>query len=187
VARRPKSGRAARQQRSKPVIEALKPWFEDSLAKMSKGSKLPEAFAYDLNHWDGLCRFLEDGGPDKEKRTVRRPRSRRGRMGHDCFASRNVQTQCRRSPGLDHRRSHQACQPLAGVPHRRTDALGLRCKARINHRQRAADRPLTIEPLVRNYISAQISIVRHLLMAYPKVCAGTSPTAAFRKNFKPSQ
>jgi transposase len=61
VARRPKSGRAARQQRSKPVIEALKPWFEDSLAKMSKGSKLAEAFAYDLNHWDGLCRFLEDG------------------------------------------------------------------------------------------------------------------------------
>ena len=72
MARRPKSGALARQQRSKPVIEALKPWFEDSLARMSKGSKLAEALAYGLNHWDGLCRFLEDGRIEIDSNTVER-------------------------------------------------------------------------------------------------------------------
>jgi transposase len=64
--------RAARQQRSKPVVEALKPWFEDSLARMSKGSKLAEALAYGLNHWDGLCRFLDDGRIEIDNNTVER-------------------------------------------------------------------------------------------------------------------
>jgi transposase len=68
----PEVRRAARQQRSKPVIEALKPWFEDSLARMSKGSKLAEAIAYGLNHWDGLCRFLEDGRIEIDSNTVER-------------------------------------------------------------------------------------------------------------------
>jgi transposase len=53
--------RAIRQQRSKPVIEALKPWFEASLAKVPKGAKLAEALGYGLNHWRGLCRYLDDG------------------------------------------------------------------------------------------------------------------------------
>jgi hypothetical protein len=53
--------RAIRQQRSKPVIEALKPWFEASLAKVSKGGKLAKALRYGLNHWDGLCLLLDDG------------------------------------------------------------------------------------------------------------------------------
>ena len=35
--------RAIRQERSKPVIEAMKPWFEASLAKVSKGGKLAKA------------------------------------------------------------------------------------------------------------------------------------------------
>ena len=64
--------RALRQQRSKPVVEALKPWFEDSLARMSKGSKLAEALAYGLNHWDGLCRFLDDGRIEIDSNTVER-------------------------------------------------------------------------------------------------------------------
>ncbi len=68
----PEVRRAARQQRSKPVIEALKPWFEDNLARMSKGSKLAEAIAYGLNHWDGLCRFLDDGRIEIDSNTVER-------------------------------------------------------------------------------------------------------------------
>jgi hypothetical protein len=35
--------REIRQQRSKPVVEAMKPWLEASLAKVSKGSNLAEA------------------------------------------------------------------------------------------------------------------------------------------------
>ena len=68
----PELRRAARRQRSKPVIEALKPWFEDNLARMSKGSKLAEAIAYGLNHWDGLCRFLDDGRIEIDSNTVER-------------------------------------------------------------------------------------------------------------------
>jgi len=68
----PELRRAIRQQRSKPVIEALKPWFEDSLARMSKGSKLAEGIAYGLNHWDGLCRFLDDGRIEIDSNTVER-------------------------------------------------------------------------------------------------------------------
>src|SRR5260370_40824328 len=68
----PEVRRAARQQRAKPVIEALKPWFEDNLAGMSKGSKIAEAIAYGLNHWDGLCRFLDDGRIEVDSNTGER-------------------------------------------------------------------------------------------------------------------
>jgi len=68
----PERRRALRQQRSKPIVEALKPWFEDNLARMSKGSKLAEGIAYGLNHWDGLCRFLEDGRIEIDSNTVER-------------------------------------------------------------------------------------------------------------------
>ena len=68
----PEVRRALRQQRSRPIVEALKPWLEDNLARMSKGSKLAEAIAYGLNHWDGLCRFLEDGRIEIDSNTVER-------------------------------------------------------------------------------------------------------------------
>ena len=64
--------RAIRQERSKPMIEALKPWFEASLAKVSKGSKLAKALRYGLNHWDGLCLLLEDGRIEIDSNTVER-------------------------------------------------------------------------------------------------------------------
>ena len=64
--------RAIRQERSKPVIEVLKPWFEASLAKVPKGGKLADALSYGLNHWDGLCRFLDDGRIEIDSNTVER-------------------------------------------------------------------------------------------------------------------
>jgi transposase len=64
--------RAIRQERSKPVIEALKPWFEASLAKVSNGSKLAKALGYGLNHWGGLCLLLEDGRIEIDSNTVER-------------------------------------------------------------------------------------------------------------------
>jgi transposase len=68
----PSVRRAIRQERSKPVIEALKPWFEASLAKVPKGGKLADALSYGLNHWDGLCRFLDDGRIEIDSNTVER-------------------------------------------------------------------------------------------------------------------
>ncbi len=68
----PELRRAIRQERSKPVVEALKPWLEESLAKVSKGSKLGEGLAYGLNHWEGLVRFLDDGRIEIDSNTVER-------------------------------------------------------------------------------------------------------------------
>jgi len=68
----PEMRRAIRQQRSKPVVDALKPWLEASLAKVSKGSTLAEALGYGLNHWDGLCRYLDDGRIEIDSNTVER-------------------------------------------------------------------------------------------------------------------
>jgi transposase len=39
---------------------------------MSKGSKLAQAIAYGLNHWDGLCRLLDDGRIEIDSNTVER-------------------------------------------------------------------------------------------------------------------
>jgi transposase len=68
----PELRRSLRQERSKPVVEALKPWFEACLAKVSKGGKIGEAIRYGLNHWDGLVRFLDDGRIEIDSNTVER-------------------------------------------------------------------------------------------------------------------
>lgn len=52
---------AARQERSAPIVGALKPWLEAQLSRVSKGSKLADAIRCALGHWAGLTRFLEDG------------------------------------------------------------------------------------------------------------------------------
>jgi transposase len=64
--------RCARQDRSKAIVEALKPWFEQSLAAVPKGGKIGEALAYGLNHWDGLTRFLDNGRIEIDSNTVER-------------------------------------------------------------------------------------------------------------------
>jgi transposase len=56
-----------------------------------------------------------------------------------------MQTQWRRAAGLAHRRFDQTRQPLAGFPHRRANALGLRQKTGLSLRQRGAAGPLTIK------------------------------------------
>ena len=44
---------AARQTRSKPLVEALKLWFEQRAAELPRKSALTEAIGYALNHWTG--------------------------------------------------------------------------------------------------------------------------------------
>ena len=68
----PQIRRALRQEHSRPIVEALKPWLEANLAKLSKGSKLAQAIRYGLNHWDGLVRFLDDGRIEIDSNTVER-------------------------------------------------------------------------------------------------------------------
>jgi transposase len=68
----PEVRRAQRQTRAKPLVDALKPWLETSLAKVPKGSKLGAALGYGLNQWDGLVRYLDDGRIEIDSNTVER-------------------------------------------------------------------------------------------------------------------
>jgi transposase len=64
--------RAARQERSKPVVEALHGWLGAQLARVSARSTLAEALRYALRHWDGLVLFLDDGRLELDTNVVER-------------------------------------------------------------------------------------------------------------------
>ena len=53
--------RRVRQERSRPIVEALHAWMEDHLPRVSGASDLALAIRYALRHWSGLIVFLEDG------------------------------------------------------------------------------------------------------------------------------
>jgi len=61
-----------RQERSRPVIEALEPWLRTKLQLISQKSKLAEAIRYALSRWAGLCLFLEDGRIEIDSNVVER-------------------------------------------------------------------------------------------------------------------
>ena len=64
--------RATRQEKSKPLVLALKKWFEQQLARVSAKSVIAEAIRYALHHWDGLTRFLDDGRIELDNNSVER-------------------------------------------------------------------------------------------------------------------
>ena len=68
----PEMRKAVRQEKSKPVIDDMKLWFEATFAKVSKGARIADAIRYGLNHWDGLLRFLGDGRIEIDSNTVER-------------------------------------------------------------------------------------------------------------------
>lgn len=64
--------RATRQERSRPLIEALEPWLREKLALISQKTKLAEAIRYALSRWEGLCLFLGDGRIEIDNNAVER-------------------------------------------------------------------------------------------------------------------
>lgn len=64
--------RAARQARSRPVLEALEPWLREKLGLISQKSKLAGAIRYALNRWVGLSLFLADGRVEIDSNVVER-------------------------------------------------------------------------------------------------------------------
>jgi transposase len=50
-----------RQDFSKPVVEALRPWLEAQLNLLPSSSDLARHIRYGLKRWEGLTRFLDDG------------------------------------------------------------------------------------------------------------------------------
>jgi hypothetical protein len=53
--------RAVRNERSKPLLESQKKWFEETLGKLSKKSDTTKAIDYALDRWDALTRYCDDG------------------------------------------------------------------------------------------------------------------------------
>ena len=64
--------RAVRQERSQPLVGALKTWFDQQLTRVSGKSVIAEHIRYALNHWDGLTRFIDDGRIELDSNIVER-------------------------------------------------------------------------------------------------------------------
>src|SRR3954463_11652265 len=64
--------RAVRQERSRPIVDALHGWLTVQLGRVSGKSGLAEAIRYALRHWQGLVLFLEDGRLELDTNTVER-------------------------------------------------------------------------------------------------------------------
>jgi transposase len=68
----PKTRLAARQEKSRPVVEDLEPWLRARLETLSQKTKLAEAIRYALSRWAGLTLFLDDGRVEIDNNTVER-------------------------------------------------------------------------------------------------------------------
>ena len=64
--------RAVRQQRSRPLVEAMHIWLTEQLGRISGRSTLAQAIRYALNHWNGLILYLDDGRLELDTNTVER-------------------------------------------------------------------------------------------------------------------
>ena len=64
--------RAARQERSGPIITAMKAWLDKTLVHVSSGSTLAQVIRYGLSRWDGFTLFLDDGRVEIDSNTVER-------------------------------------------------------------------------------------------------------------------
>jgi transposase len=53
--------REVRNARSRPLLESLKQWFDETLGKLSTKSDTTKAIRYALGCWDALLRFCDDG------------------------------------------------------------------------------------------------------------------------------
>jgi transposase len=76
--------RAVRQERSKPVVEALHAWLTAQLGRVSGRSNLAEAIRYALRHWPGWCCSSRTAGSS----WTRTPSS--GRSGRSPWGARTL-------------------------------------------------------------------------------------------------
>jgi transposase len=57
----PEERHAARQVRSRAVLDAYREWLDKMVIETTSQNKLGEAIRYSINQWEDLIRFLEDG------------------------------------------------------------------------------------------------------------------------------
>ena len=59
--RYPEERRAVRNERSRPLLDTLKQWLEETLVKLSRKSDTAQAVRYALGRWEALLRYVDDG------------------------------------------------------------------------------------------------------------------------------
>ncbi len=59
--RSPDARRAVRQEHSRPLLDALYAWFEQTLTTLSQKSATAKAIRYAVTRWDALIRYCDDG------------------------------------------------------------------------------------------------------------------------------
>jgi hypothetical protein len=59
--KKPEERRQVRNERSRPLLESLKQWLEETLPKLSKKSDTALAVRYALGRWEALLRYVDDG------------------------------------------------------------------------------------------------------------------------------
>ncbi|MBV8651194.1 MAG: transposase, partial [Alphaproteobacteria bacterium] len=64
--------RLARQDRSAPIIDALKTYLDERLRRLAGGAVTAEAIRYVQSRWEGLTRFLDDGRIELDTNPVER-------------------------------------------------------------------------------------------------------------------
>ena len=64
--------RTIRQDRSRPIVDALEPWLRGKLTTISQKTKLAEAIRYALSRWKGLTLFIDDGRVEIDNNVVER-------------------------------------------------------------------------------------------------------------------
>jgi transposase len=64
--------RGVRQERSRPIVDALHDWLRVQIGGVSAASDLAKAMRYAIRHWHGLCVFLDDGRVEMDTNVVER-------------------------------------------------------------------------------------------------------------------
>jgi transposase len=59
--RPPEQRREVRQAQAQPLLDSLRQWFEEILAKLSRKSETTAAIRYATVRWDALTRYIDDG------------------------------------------------------------------------------------------------------------------------------
>jgi transposase len=57
----PEVRRSVRKARAKPLLESMRTWMEDTLAKLSRKSDTAAAIRYASSRWQALTRYVDDG------------------------------------------------------------------------------------------------------------------------------
>lgn len=69
---KPEVRRAARQERSAPILAELRSWLVATQRTLSAKSPLAAAIQYTLARWDALSRFIDDGGVEIDNNAAER-------------------------------------------------------------------------------------------------------------------